>query len=332
MINQYLVSKILSTIKEERDALTVTAEFLSIQQLDDILNVLTTNTGTLFILGVGKSAAIAKKAAATFNSIGYPTFYIHPTDAGHGDMGAIRSTDIVLLISKSGESEELIQILPHLHSRSKSVMLLTACPESTLAKSINAKLFLPKLREACPHNLAPTVSTTITLAVLDGIAMAIMSSFNVSPADFATNHPAGQLGRRLTVTLADIMHRESENPIASPQTPILEIVQILSEYALGAVNIIDQEKNLLGLITDGDVRRAIRRFSNAGLMNLSNITADLLMTRNPTSASKNCLAYDAFMLMKNRERPLSVIPVLENESQKCIGLVRLHDLIKSGVV
>jgi len=281
--------------------------------------------GKIIVMGVGKSGVIAQKIAQTMVSIGTVAISVHPTDAMHGGLGIVAAGDIVIVLSNSGETDELIAILPSLQKRGVSIISIVGNVDSTLARRSDAFLDASVDKEACPLNLAPTASTTVALALGDALAMSVMESRGLmTPEDFAFNHPAGRLGKRLTLTVEDLMH---ESPNVKPVDGWLEVVRAISRSALGAVNVVDDNFNLIGIITDGDLRRTIEKTEPGSFASLY---AEAMMTSSPVTTTPDMLAFDALRLMEDRPSQIAVLPVVDGEG-KCVGLLRLHDIVRSGL-
>jgi arabinose-5-phosphate isomerase len=232
-----------------------------------------------------------------------------------------------MILSNSGETDEIIEMLPYLKRRQVPIIALVGNLNSTLARRADAVIDGSVDQEACPLNLAPTTSTTVALALGDALAMTLMQVKGLTPDDFAVNHPAGQLGKRLTLTVADLMHSGADNPTIALEAMWVDAVKGISAGGLGAVNVVDDAGRLAGIITDGDLRRAIQK-SDPG--SLANLRSDELMTRNPTVASPELLAFDALRLMEDRPSQISVLPVIDGD-RVCVGLIRLHDIVRSGL-
>ncbi|KAM3101359.1 SIS domain-containing protein [Phormidesmis sp. 146-12] len=318
-------SQVQTLLQLEADAISHTAKQLNSEIVDQAMNLLLNCRGKVVLSGVGKSGIVAQKIAATFNSIGTMAVYLHPCDALHGDLGIVTAQDVGIVLSNSGETEELIAMLPHLKHRQVPVIAILGNLGSTLAQHSDVVLDASVDREACPLNLAPTTSTTVALAIGDALAMSLMSIKGITPEDFAFNHPAGRLGKRLTLTVKDLMHHNS--PTLLPQASWLEVLKAVSQGGLGAVNIVSSQNNLLGLITDGDLRRWVLK---TPATQLEALTADTLMTTQPIAVTPDVLAYDALKLMEERPSQISVLPVVDAD-QRCLGLLRLHDLFHSGL-
>jgi len=280
--------------------------------------------GKIVVMGVGKSGVIAQKIAQTMTSTGTIAISIHPSDAMHGSLGVIAANDVVITLSNSGETDELVAILPALRKRGVSIISIVGNPASTLANQSDVFLDASVDHEACPLNLAPTASTTVALALGDALAMSIMESRGITPEAFAANHPAGRLGKRLTLTVEDLMH---ESPNVKPVDGWLEVVRAISRSALGAVNVVDDNLILIGIITDGDLRRTIEKTEPGSFASLY---AEAMMTSSPVTTTPDMLAFDALRLMEDRPSQIAVLPVVDGEG-KCVGLLRLHDIVRSGL-
>ncbi len=314
-------------LRLESEAIAQTAGRLQRDQIERVVQLLAACKGKIVILGVGKSGIIAQKIAATMTSTGTGALYLHPSDALHGGIGIINADDAVMILSNSGETDEIIEMLPYLKRRQVPLIALVGNLNSTLARRADAVIDGSVDQEACPLNLAPTTSTTVALALGDALAMTLMQVKGLTPDDFAVNHPAGQLGKRLTLTVADLMHSGTDNPTIALGAVWVDAVKEISAGGLGAVNVVDDAGRLMGIITDGDLRRAIQKSDPASLAKLR---SDELMTRNPAVASPELLAYDALRLMEDRPSQISVLPVVDGD-RVCVGLIRLHDIVRSGL-
>jgi arabinose-5-phosphate isomerase len=314
-------------LKSEADAITKSITNLAPAQVQQLFSALLGCSGKIVLSGIGKSGIVARKVAATLTSTGNLGIYLHPSDALHGDFGIVAPGDLIILISNSGETEELLTIIPHLKNRQIPIISILGNVDSTLAKQSDIFLDASVDNEACPLNLAPTTSTTVALAIGDAIAMTLMQSKGLTPEDFALNHPGGRLGKRLTLKVSDLMRKGQENPIILPTATWLELITAITQGGVGVVNIIDTSSHLLGIITDGDLRRTLQKTDP---MELGSLTSGTIMTPNPIVVSPDCLAYNALQLMENRSSQISVMPVVDDQGI-CLGMIRLHDMVRSGL-
>ncbi len=322
--NEGYLEKVATILDLEAGAVRRAASLLSAESIDAALVLLRDCVGKVVVTGVGKSGVIAQKIAQTLTSTGTTAIFLHPSDALHGGLGVINSGDVVIALSNSGETDELTAILPSILQRSVALISIVGNVDSTLARNAKVVLDASVDKEACPLNLAPTTSTTVALAIGDALAMALMEIKGTTEEEFAANHPAGRLGKRLTLRVADLMHA---SPNISPDAGWLEVVKALSTHALGAVNVIDDQSRLIGIVTDGDLRRTIER-TDPGELSLL-IAADM-MTRSPVSVTPDSLAFEALRMMEDRPSQISVLPVTDSDG-RCTGLLRLHDVVKSGL-
>lgn len=316
-------SQVIELLHLEASAIEHSARHLDEASVEKAVELLLNCQSKVVVTGVGKSAIIANKIADTMTSTGTVSVFVHSSDALHGSLGIIGNGDVVIALSNSGETEELLAILPSLKQRNVKIISIVGNLNSTLARQSDVVLDASVDQEACPLNLAPTTSTTVALSIGDALAMTLSNLKGWTEEDFAANHPAGRLGKRLTLKVADLMH---ESPNVAPEANWLEVVKSLSRYGLGAVNVVDENEKLIGIVTDGDLRRTIENTSSE---NFSNLTAETMMTKNPTTATPEMLAYNALLLMEDRPRQISVLPVVSNG--KSCGLLRLHDIVRSGL-
>lgn len=321
------LSEVASLLQLEANAIATAASRLNQQQIDRVMELLIACSGKVVIVGVGKSGIIAQKIAATMTSTGTAALYLHPSDALHGGLGIVTSSDVVIVLSNSGETDEIVAMLPYLKHRSVPIISIVGNLNSTLARRSDAVLDASVDQEACPLNLAPTTSTTVALAMGDALAMTLMKRKGHTLDDFAGNHPAGRLGKRLTLKVEDLMHGGHDNPIIPSESNWMAVVQAISKGGLGAVNVIDASGRLTGIITDGDLRRAIQSRDHAALESLK---SEEIMTADPVVVSSATLAYDALRLMEDRPSQISVLPVVDGD-RVCVGLIRLHDIVRSGL-
>lgn len=314
-------------LQTEAEAIRRAAMRLDEAKTEEAIALLAACQGKVVLTGVGKSGNIAQKIAATLTSTGTVAVYLHPSDALHGGLGLVARGDAVLALSYSGETDEIVAILPYLKRRGVPVISIIGNVDSTLGRESAVALDASVEREACPLGLAPTASTTVALALGDALAVCLMNARGWTPEDFALNHPAGRIGKRLTLTVGDLMHTGRANPIVSAAASWIEIVRAISRGGLGAVSVTDEAGVLTGIITDGDVRRAIER-CRADELEL--MRAETIMTPQPVVTAPDTLAYDALRLMEDRPSQIAVLPVVGVEGH-AVGLVRLHDIIRSGL-
>jgi len=321
------LAEVQNLLRIESDAIAQTATRLDAAAVQNVVDLLAQCEGKVVILGVGKSGIIGQKIAATMTSAGTAALYLHPSDALHGGLGIVQTNDVVIVLSNSGETDEIVAMLPYLKNRGVAIVAIVGSVNSTLARRADVVLDASVDKEACPLNLAPTTSTTVALAIGDALAMTVMKVKGLTPDDFAVNHPAGQLGKRLTLRVGDLMHRDGENPTIATGSSWVEVVRAISKGGLGAVCVVDDAGRLAGIITDGDLRRAIEQTSHQSLANLA---CDDFMTRKPVVATPELLAFEALRLMEERASQISVLPVVDQD-QVCVGLIRVHAIVRSGL-
>ncbi|WP_408952882.1 KpsF/GutQ family sugar-phosphate isomerase [Lysobacter sp. Hz 25] len=281
--------------------------------------------GRVVCTGMGKSGHIARKIAATLASTGTPAFYVHPGEAGHGDLGMITDADVVLALSYSGESDEVLMLLPVLKRQGNRLIAMTGRPQSTLAREADVHLDVSVPAEACPLDLAPTSSTTASLAMGDALAVALLEARGFTADDFARSHPAGALGRRLLLHITDIMHAGDEVPRVHADASISEALVEMSHKRLGMTAIVDDAGRLIGLYTDGDLRRTL---DDAGVDLRSTRIAEV-MTRSPKTIGADALAVEAAQLMETHK--ISGLLVVDTE-RRVVGALNIHDLLRARVV
>lgn len=321
------LSEVQNLLRIESDAIAQTATRLDPASVERVVDLLAECKGKVVIVGVGKSGIIGQKIAATMTSAGTAALYLHPSDALHGGLGIVQTNDVMIMLSNSGETDEIVAMLPYLKNRNVAIVAIVGNLNSTLARRADVVLDASVDKEACPLNLAPTTSTTVALAIGDALAMTVMKVKGLTSDDFAVNHPAGRLGKRLTLRVGDLMHRDGENPTIATGSSWVEVVRAISKGGLGAVCVIDSEGRLAGIITDGDLRRAIEQTSHESLAQL---TCDDFMTCKPVVATPELLAFDALQLMEDRPSQISVLPVVDQDG-RCVGLIRVHDIVRTGV-
>lgn len=329
------MSALTRCLEEEAAAIAASAQRLDAAQVERALELLEScadRRAKLVITGVGKSGIVARKIAATFSSIGLMAIYLNPLDALHGDLGVVAPDDVTLLLSNSGETQELLDILPHLKRRGTARIALVGRVDSSLGRGCDVVLDGSVDREVCPLNLAPTASTAVAMAIGDALAAVWMERRGISPQDFALNHPAGSLGKQLTLTAADLMVPVARLTPLDPATPLAEVIAHLTADGVGtcwvAREAITERGRIWGLITDGDLRRALQTHGPA---EWSQLTAADLMTRDPITVGGDTLAISALQQMEsNRRKAIAVLPVTDPE-ERMLGLLRLHDLVQAGL-
>lgn len=319
---QKLIDEGKRVFNDEIKAIGNAVDFLNEDFAEAVIKI--AEAKRVIVSGVGKSGIIGKKIAATLSSVGVPSFFIHPVEALHGDIGMVQNDDVAILLSKSGSTDEIVKFIPYLKMRNSFIISIVGNMASYMARNSNIPLNAEVEREACALNLAPTSSTTLALVIGDALAVAAMKYLNVTREDFAKLHPLGQLGRNITLRIKDVMHQGSDLPIVTEDMPFKEALIEMTRKALGCICIIDENKNLKGIITDGDVRRILQK--NDDIRNL--MVADV-MTSDPINISQDYFLGEAMSLMENRESQINVLPVTENK--KLIGVIRIHDIIRSGL-
>lgn len=292
-------------------------------EFEKAVTLIAPNEGKLIVTGVGKSGLVGAKIAATLASTGTSSFFLHPTEAMHGDLGMIGKKDIVLAISYSGESEELIQILPHLKRFDIPLIAMAKNPYSTLAKYADIFFNISVDKEACPLDTAPTSSTTLTMAMGDALAVSLMKKRDFKKEDFASFHPGGSLGKRLFVKVDDLLKKDNL-PIVSRETKLKDAIVVMSEGRLGNVIVLDENKKVMGVLSDGDLRRALMKDDFSLECKVESVA-----TKNPrTLKNKNMLASDALEMIENYKIQLLVVV---DEEDRLVGTLHIHDLIEIGI-
>jgi arabinose-5-phosphate isomerase len=281
--------------------------------------------GRVVVTGMGKSGHVARKIASTLASTGTPAFFMHPGEASHGDLGMITADDVVVAISYSGESDEILKVLPLIKRRGSKVISITGKPRSTLALASDVHLDAGVEKEACPLNLAPTASTTATLALGDALAVALLDARGFGSDDFAMHHPGGALGRKLLVHVSDIMRKDARLPKNSPDTLLPEAIVEMSKKGIGMTCIVDRDDKLLGIFTDGDLRRTLERHDM-----IRNLRVGDVMTKNPRSIAPERLAAEAAQVLEKES--LGGRLVVLSPDGRLVGALTFHDLLAAGVV
>ena len=280
-------------------------------------------TGKLIVMGLGKSGHIADKIAATLSSTGTPSYFIHPSEAIHGDLGMIDEKDIVLIFSYSGETEEITSLLPYLRKKEIKIISFTGNDESKLSLESDIHINVPVEEEACPMNLAPTASTTAALAVGDAFAVALLERKGFTKEDFAKSHPGGSLGKQLLLSIGDIMHTGEEIPLVCSDDSLSTGLIEMSQKALGMTAVVDEDNQLAGIFTDGDLRRTLESSIDIKATKMSDV-----MTLNPFVISADTLAYNAVSLFQEKK----ITSIIVTKENKVIGALNIHDLFRAGLM
>jgi arabinose-5-phosphate isomerase len=281
-------------------------------------------SGRVVVTGMGKSGHISSKIAATLACTGTPAFFMHPGEASHGDLGMITPQDLLLAISYSGETDEVLTILPLVKRMGARMISMTGNPKSTLAQAADVHLDVGVAEEACPLNLAPTASTTATLAMGDALAVALLKSRGFTAEDFARSHPSGSLGKRLLLRVADVMRQNDQMPFVLPDVPLRDGLMEMTEKGLGMTAIVDEDQRILGVFTDGDLRRAL---DNGADVHATPMRA--VMHANPKTTSADILAAEAVNILE--ENKITSL-LVSDENHKLIGALNIHDLFRAGIM
>jgi len=314
----------LAVIDTEARAVAGLAEQVSRPSFLQACHLMLACRGRVVVTGMGKSGHIAGKIAATLASTGTPAFFVHPGEASHGDLGMITAADVVLALSNSGETGEIITILPIIKRLDVPLIAMTGNPDSTLARAAAASLIVRVEKEACPLGLAPTASTTAALAMGDALAVALLESRGFTEEDFARSHPGGALGRRLLLLIDDLMHTGAAIPRVSPDTPLTDALLEMSRKGLGMTAVVEEGDRLAGIYTDGDLRRTIDH-----KVDLHSALVRDVMTANCKTIRPGTLAAEALHVMERAK--INALPVV-SEDGKLIGALNMHDLLRAGVV
>jgi arabinose-5-phosphate isomerase len=318
--NASLLAIASNVLKEESQALRVLAEALN-SSFDQVCQAMLACKGKIIVTGMGKSGHVAQKIASTLASTGTEAFYIHPSEAHHGDIGMLSPKDLVLALSFSGQNDEILGLIPYLKHHDIQLISITGHADSTLARSSNYTLTVDIEKEACPLGLAPTTSSTAMLALGDAIAISLLHARGFTRDDFAMNHPSGALGKQLLMRAQDIAHFGNALPLVTPETTIADTLAVMSEKRLGLALVVDNEKQLLGIFTDGDVRRTIENKHD-----FHNTSIETVMHPNPITIAEDMFLADALSLM-NQKRITSLILRDKNST---LGVLHMHDILATG--
>ena len=321
--NHDFISSAKQVIKDELAAIDQLADKLD-DEFNTACNAILSSSGRVIVSGMGKSGHIGNKIAATLASTGTPAFFVHPSEALHGDLGMITPYDIVIAISNSGSTDELITLCSVVKRQGTQLIAMTGRPDSALSNLADYHLDIHVDKEACPHDLAPTSSTTATLVMGDALAVSLLQAREFSPEDFARSHPAGRLGKRLTISVHDLMHSGESLPIVSAQDTLEHAILIMTGKQLGATLVVDEQKKMVSMFTDGDLRRAFEAGHNPKTAQLS---AVIQHAYHATRA--DALAFEALAIMQDKS--IMVLPVVESDGQP-VGIIHMHDLLKAGIV
>lgn len=314
----------LNVLGEETTALKNYIEFIetdsdAINALEEACLLLSKTKGRIIVSGMGKSGHVARKIASTFSSTGQQSYFVHPSEASHGDLGMIGKDDTLILLSNSGETKELQDILFYSKRHMIPIVAISCAKESTLSSFATVTLHIPLKKEACPMGLAPTTSTTLMLALGDALAITLLSWRGFSNTDFKVFHPGGKLGQQLT-HVSDAMHKKNL-PLVDENTPMGECLLVMTKGGFGCVGVLDQDGHLSGIVTDGDLRRHMNE-------SLFSKTANMVMTKNPKVGTKNMLMVDALIYMQK----YSITALFIVDKEKPIGIIHIHDLLKKGIM
>lgn len=319
-----LIDQAKKILKIEADAVEALIDRID-ESFVEAVDILHSCAGKVIVTGMGKSGLIGKKIAATLASTGTPALYMNPAEGSHGDIGMISKGDVVLAISNSGDTEEIVRILPTLKRLDIKIIAMTGNSKSMLSRVSDISLDVSVKEEACPMGLAPTASTTAALAMGDALAITLLNKKGFTQEDFAFFHPGGSLGRRLILTVEDLMHKGDVIPSVNTDTLVKEAIMEISSKRLGITSVIDDNRKLLGVLTDGDLRRGLEKFG----ADFFSLKAGDVMTHRPKTIRKNMLAAKAVALM---EKYSITVLVVADEDDTVEGIIHLHDLLKAGIV
>lgn len=317
-----LLTTALQVITDEASALGELANALDETEFNKAAEMILNARGRVIVSGIGKSGHIARKIAATLASTGTPSHFVHPSEASHGDLGMVANGDVVLAISNSGEAPELANLLAYTRRFLIPLIGLSSRPNSTLMRNSDAQLLIPQLGEACGYGVVPSTSTTMTLAMGDALAIALMRSREFTPENFREFHPGGKLGAQLS-KVRDLMHTFDELPLAPHGLSMRDALLIMSEKGFGVVGVVAPDETLQGIITDGDLRRNMQ-----GLLDL---TVDDVMTHNPRTIDADSMAEEALAMMTLPKPQITCMFVVESPDTRPVGLLHIHDCLRAGL-
>jgi arabinose-5-phosphate isomerase len=316
-----IAKKVLRT---EAEAVSALIEKLN-SNFEHAVNLIYESKGRVVVSGMGKSGLVGKKIAATLASTGTPAFFLHPAEASHGDLGMVTERDIIISISNSGETAELVGLIPFLKRFRVKLISMTGNPSSTLAKASDVSLDISVKEEACPMGIVPTASTTATMAMGDAIAVALLVKRGLNENDFAFFHPGGSIGKKLFIKVKDLMHTGDLLPVVSLDTPISRAVIEMSSKRLGHAIVIDKNGRISGILTDGDVRRGLEKWAGK----LFELATGEVMTKNPKTITSEELAATALSILEKNSITALIVP---DEKERPVGIIHLHDILRQGIV
>jgi arabinose-5-phosphate isomerase len=314
-------------LDKEKESLLHFFDTVDKKSIDHVARILLDCRGLILLTGVGKSGLVAEKISVTLTSTGSRAFYISPINALHGDIGIASAQDVMIMISKSGESEELLHLVPFLRNKGAKILSIVSNPHSRLAKASDYSLVIPLERELCPFDLAPTTSTVLQMIIGDILAISLMELKQITQDQYAMNHPAGRIGRRIVTKVKDLMLKGEAIPTSHPADILVDTLVELSNKRCGCVLIIDAERKLKGIFTDGDLRRTLQNKGAAAL----NSKLESVMIRTPRWINDTDLAWTALQKMEeDQKHPIMVLPVLDDE-HRVVGIIKMHDIVQAGI-
>jgi arabinose-5-phosphate isomerase len=331
LLRKATLQRAQQVLRDEAEALLRLAQRIG-EPFHEAVEAILACKGRVVLTGMGKHGIVARKIAATLASTGTPAFYMHPAEGAHGDLGMISSDDLVIAVSNSGNTDEVLGCIPYFKRNHNVLIAMTGRLDSELARHADIVLDIGVEREVCPLNLAPTTSTTVALAMGDALAVVLLERRGFNAEDFALRHPSGTLGKRLLLKVVDLI-KPDRNPIISQDARFEEAIEEITSKQCGAVSVVDADGRLVGIITDGDLRRIFQREARQGTRTVAEVLnrpVSVLMTPNPMFVSKDTLAAKALNMMEDGPRKIFVLPVVD-EAKRPIGMLHLHDLVSAGV-
>ena len=323
-MNINIESEITKVIDIEMKGLSILKKNIN-TSVKDAVEVIFNCRGKVILTGMGKSGLVAKKIASTMSSVGTPAIFMHPAEGMHGDLGIIGAEDVVIAIGKSGESSELNGVLPSIKNVGAKIIGIMGDDNSTLARYSDIIINIGDAEEACPFNMAPTTSSTVTMVLGDAMAVVLMKMRRFDLADYALLHPGGQIGKRLTMRVSDVMLKGSNNPVINITKSVKNCISEISKKLSGAVSVVDNDGKILGLVTDYDIRKHIEKEENIFSMEIKDI-----MNSDPIFVYEDDNAFSALKIMQERDKPITILSVLDRNNF-VVGMLRMHDLVKEGL-